>query len=43
MPVVHSYELDDTTRAYVATGIHRERVKAAVPFELDIDLGGLVR
>ncbi|URN16287.1 MULTISPECIES: Uma2 family endonuclease [Streptomyces] len=43
LPVVHSYELDDTTRAYVATGIHRERVKAPVPFDLDVDLTRLVR
>lgn len=42
-PVVHSYELDDPTRTYVATGIHSERLKVAVPFELDIDLGGLIR
>ncbi|GAA4917761.1 Uma2 family endonuclease [Streptomyces coeruleoprunus] len=43
LPVVHTYELDDTTRTYVATGIHRERVKAAVPYDLDIDLARLLR
>ncbi|WP_149180255.1 Uma2 family endonuclease [Streptomyces sp. TRM49041] len=43
LPVLHSYELDDTTRVYVATGIHRERIKTAVPFDLDIDLAGLIR
>ncbi|MEU7167040.1 Uma2 family endonuclease [Streptomyces morookaense] len=43
LPVVHSYELDATTRAYVATGIHRERIKTSVPFGIDIDLVRLVR
>lgn len=41
-PVVHTYERDDTTRAYVATGVHRERLKAAVPFQVDLDLPALV-
>lgn len=43
LPVVHSYELDETTRAYVATGIHRERLKTAVPWDLDVDLARLAR
>ncbi|GHF33556.1 Uma2 family endonuclease [Streptomyces morookaense] len=43
LPVVHSYELDETTRAYVATGIHRERIRTSVPFGIDIDLVRLVR
>lgn len=43
LPVIHTYELDDTTRAYVATGINRERMKTAVPFGIDLDLPGLVR
>lgn len=43
LPVVHSYELDETTRAYVATGIHRERIKTSVPFGIDIDLARLTR
>ncbi|MUL42384.1 Uma2 family endonuclease [Streptomonospora sp. PA3] len=37
-PVVYVYELDPATRAYVASGIHRERLKLAVPFDIDIDL-----
>lgn len=41
-PAVHTYELDDTTRAYVATGVQRDRPKPAVPFGHDIDLPGLV-
>ncbi|MFM9372086.1 Uma2 family endonuclease [Streptomyces sp. Da 82-17] len=40
-PVVHVYELDRLTRAYVATGIHRGRLKATVPFSMDIDLESL--
>ncbi|MEV4434662.1 Uma2 family endonuclease [Streptomyces sp. NPDC049585] len=37
-PVVHTYELDREARAYVLTGIHRGRLKTAVPFDVDIDL-----
>ncbi|MET8974277.1 Uma2 family endonuclease [Streptomyces sp. NPDC004539] len=39
--VVHVYELDTVTNAYVPTGIHRERLKVSVPFPLDIDLAAL--
>lgn len=41
-PAVHAYELDGMTSSYVATGIHRGQLKAAVPFPLDIDLTSLV-
>jgi Uma2 family endonuclease len=41
LPVVHAYELDDTTRAYVATGVHRDRFATTVPFHLDIKLAEL--
>ncbi|MQS06329.1 Uma2 family endonuclease [Streptomyces alkaliphilus] len=37
-PVVHVYELDTTTGAYVPTGIHRDRLKLPVPFDIDIVL-----
>ncbi|GAA2415298.1 hypothetical protein GCM10010420_51490 [Streptomyces glaucosporus] len=43
VPVVHVYELDDTTGAYVATGIHRDKLPVPVPvpfpmdFPMDID------
>ncbi|MGI5272255.1 Uma2 family endonuclease [Nonomuraea sp. CA-218870] len=37
-PVVYVYELDPATCAYVPTGIHRDRVKVTVPFDMDIDL-----
>ncbi|MCC0097555.1 Uma2 family endonuclease [Streptomyces flavotricini] len=40
-PVVHVYELDTVTRTYVPTGIHRDRLKVAVPFPVDVDLGTL--
>ncbi len=37
-PVVYAYELDPATSSYALTGIHREYVKATVPFDLAIDL-----
>ncbi|MGP3962507.1 Uma2 family endonuclease [Nonomuraea sp. 3N208] len=36
--IVYVYELDPATSAYALTGIHHERVKVTVPFDLDIDL-----
>ncbi|KPI20264.1 protein of unknown function DUF820 [Actinobacteria bacterium OK074] len=41
-PTVHTYELDAMTSTYVATGIHRDRLKTSVPFPLDVDLDSLV-
>ncbi|MFY1654730.1 Uma2 family endonuclease [Solwaraspora sp. WMMB762] len=41
-PVVHAYELDGPTRSYVATGIHRHELCTRTPFELKLDLDGLV-
>ncbi|WIM95881.1 Uma2 family endonuclease [Actinoplanes oblitus] len=41
-PVVHAYELDRPTRAYVATGIHRRELRSPVPFPVRIDLTALV-
>ncbi|MDI3408091.1 Uma2 family endonuclease [Streptomyces cavernicola] len=40
-PAVHVYELDRLTHSYVATGIHRGRLKTTVPFLMDIDLESL--
>ncbi|MBB1254149.1 Uma2 family endonuclease [Streptomyces alkaliterrae] len=40
-PVIHTYELDDTTGAYVATGIHRDKAVMPVPFPVEIDLHSL--
>ncbi|MFI0779202.1 Uma2 family endonuclease [Streptomyces sp. NPDC021212] len=37
-PVVHVYELDKVTDSYVPTGIHHDRLKLTVPFDIDIDL-----
>ncbi|MEU6744220.1 Uma2 family endonuclease [Streptosporangium sandarakinum] len=37
-PVVHTYELDHVTGAYVITGVHHDRLKLSSPFEVDIDL-----
>jgi Uma2 family endonuclease len=41
-PVVHAYELDEPTRAYVATGIHRHELRTTTPFAIKLDLDGLV-
>ncbi|WP_069174418.1 Uma2 family endonuclease [Streptomyces griseus] len=37
-PVVRVYELDPVTRTYALTGIHHDRLKAGVPFPVDIDI-----
>jgi Uma2 family endonuclease len=37
-PVVHVYELDPGTRAYVPAGIYRDRLNLPAPFTIDIDL-----
>lgn len=37
-PTVYVYELDPATEAYTITGIHHDRLKLTVPFDLDIDL-----
>jgi Uma2 family endonuclease len=36
--VVHTYELDETVRRYVATGIHRDTFRSTVPWPLTLDL-----
>jgi len=43
LPVVHTYELDDTTRVYVATGVHRDRLSTTVPFRFEIGPVDLAR
>ncbi|WP_149260440.1 Uma2 family endonuclease [Actinomadura sp. K4S16] len=35
---IYAYELDDATGGYVATGVHHDRIIAALPFPLDIEL-----
>ncbi|MGW5659389.1 Uma2 family endonuclease [Streptomyces sp. NPDC003758] len=37
-PVVYVYERDPVTKSYTVTGIHHDRLKVSVPFEIDIDL-----
>ena len=40
--MVHAYELDEPTRLYVPTGIHRHELHTTTPFRIGIDLDGLV-
>ena len=42
-PVVHTYELDEPTRLYVPTGIHREKMRSSVPFAITLELDALTR
>jgi Uma2 family endonuclease len=42
-PAIHTYELDDTTRAYVATGVHRDRLDTPVPFPIALDVRSLAQ
>jgi Uma2 family endonuclease len=37
-PTVYVYELDPAMHAYTPTGIHHDRLKTTVPFDIDIDL-----
>ncbi|RIQ20197.1 Uma2 family endonuclease [Jiangella rhizosphaerae] len=37
-PVVHVYELDPLTRAYLPAGSHHGHLRVEVPFDVDIDL-----
>ncbi|MFF4792809.1 Uma2 family endonuclease [Streptomyces sp. NPDC001276] len=37
-PVVYVYERDPVTKTYIVTGIHHDRLKLSVPFDIDIDL-----
>ncbi|MEU8957615.1 Uma2 family endonuclease [Streptomyces sp. NPDC048518] len=37
-PVIHVYELDQVTNAYVHVGIHRDQIKVGKPYDIDIDL-----
>jgi Uma2 family endonuclease len=41
-PVVHVYELDEPTRSYAPTGLFRDSLHVALPFEIDIDLAKLM-
>jgi Uma2 family endonuclease len=35
---IYSYELDDATGTYVATGVHHDRITVTSPFSVDIEL-----
>ncbi|MGC5399542.1 Uma2 family endonuclease [Streptomyces sp. DT20] len=37
-PAVWTYEYDATHKTYVSTGVHRDRLKLSVPYDIDIDL-----
>ncbi|MGC5365423.1 Uma2 family endonuclease [Streptomyces sp. DT24] len=37
-PVVRVYELDPLSKTYALSGVHRDRVKTDVPFQIDIDI-----
>lgn len=37
-PVVQVFELSQVTQSYTLTGIHHDRLKLSVPFDIDIDL-----
>ncbi|WP_307794094.1 Uma2 family endonuclease [Actinacidiphila bryophytorum] len=43
LPVIHTSELDDTTRDYGATGVHRDHLTTPVPFPLDLTPTALSR
>ncbi|MFE3327740.1 Uma2 family endonuclease [Streptomyces sp. NPDC059176] len=43
LPVVHVFELDKESRAYMLSGTFRDRLKASVPFSIDIDLSEIDR
>jgi Uma2 family endonuclease len=42
-PTVYVYELDEMTHSYIPTGIHHDRLKLTVPFDIDIDLTDIDR
>ncbi|MFB4275928.1 MULTISPECIES: Uma2 family endonuclease [unclassified Nonomuraea] len=42
-PAVFVYELDRATKSYGRTGIHHDRLKLTVPFDIDIDLTTLYK
>jgi Uma2 family endonuclease len=37
-PVVRVYELDPLSKTYALTGIHHDRLKVGVPYDIDIDI-----
>jgi Uma2 family endonuclease len=43
MPAVFVYEIDPATKSSVITGVHHDRLKVSVPFDIDIDLTTLYK
>ncbi len=43
LPTVFVYELDPATNTYAVTGIHHDRLKLSVPFDIDVDLTEVAR
>ena len=41
-PVVHAYELDEPTRSFAPTGIHRHQFRSVTPFAVKLQLDRLV-
>ncbi|MGW6024438.1 Uma2 family endonuclease [Streptomyces sp. NPDC055099] len=37
-PVVRVYELDPLSKTYALTGIHHDRLKVSVPYDIDVDI-----
>lgn len=37
-PVVRVYELDPLSKTYALTGIHHDRLKISVPYDIDVDI-----
>lgn len=42
-PIIHVYELDPLTAAYVHMGMHRDRISVEKPYDIDIDLTAIDR
>jgi len=42
-PVIFTYRLDPTTKSYVATGIHRDRLEVGEPFAFALDFSELTQ
>ncbi|MFF4092522.1 Uma2 family endonuclease [Streptomyces sp. NPDC001834] len=42
-PVVWTYQLDPVGKKYVFTGVHHDRLKVSVPYDIDIDLTAIDR
>lgn len=39
---IYTYELDPTTKAYVATGIHHEQLNVKLPWPMTVELASLI-